>query len=237
MTDKILPSDGDDVAALGAALRPYISDRGGRWLPVKERFERYFSGDYTGATFETYAASRFDPYAITGDDLVAVTLLSIEIRRTTTSGFTCEAAIALDASAAVISDLLVQIPIDRALHTLGDADFDRWLGSGSAADTLYTLLRGSGVPRVASHKLMARMRPHLFPIRDSVVERALGLERSHYWWNPWWRVLTGDPALVRELKAVPRPRSAEHLGVLRTADIAVWTAEKIPKSSPGSVSP
>jgi hypothetical protein len=222
------PSQGGSPEALRAGLRRYLSTGGGRWLPVEERLRRYFEDGYTGAAFETYGASRFDPYAITGDDLVAATMLSIQIRRTTTSGISCDAATKLDVALDLVGDLLRLIPVDRPLHTLSSEEFEQSLGPGSPSDRLYSVLTGAGVPRVARHKLMARKRPHLFPVRDTVVEGALGLATSDLWWRPWWEALSGNASLVEELAAVPKPAAAQHLGVLRTADIAVWGAEKMP---------
>jgi len=218
-----------DASALRAALRPYLSRESGEWLPIEKRFEEYFSDRYTGAAFETFGASRFDPCAITGDDLVAVTMLSIEIRRTTRSGIKCSAAVELDRAAGQVGDLLQLIPIDQPLHTLTAEEFERWLGPGSPSDRLYSVLDGAGVPRVARHKLMARKRPHLFPVRDTVVERALGMAKSELWWRPWWEALAGDRSLVDELAAIRHRARAEHLSIVRTADIAVWGAEMMPR--------
>lgn len=226
MTDQTPRAGG--ASALRAALRPYLSSDAATWLPVEERFREYFSGRYTGAAFETFGASRFDPYAITGDDLVAVTMLSIEIRRTTKSGITCEAATEIELASDLVGDLLRLIPIDRPLHTLSGPEFERWLGPGSPSDRLYARLKEAGVHRVARYKLMARKRPHLFPIRDTIVEGALGMANSELWWRPWWEALAGDRSLVDDLAAIRKPPAAKDLSVLRTADIAVWGAEKMP---------
>ena len=214
----------DGASRVRSGLWRYLDD-GGPWAPVRQRIATYVR-ENEGAAFESYGAARFNPHVITGDDLVSLTMLSIQLRLTTTSGITAAAAIAIEGSSDNFEALLRQIPSGRPLHSLTEPEFDRWLGPGSAGAALYADLRSSGVPRVACHKLMARKRPHLFPVRDGVVERALRLKTSRLWWQPWWRALSGDPDLVTRISSVELPVTARHLSVLRIADIAVWTAAR-----------
>jgi hypothetical protein len=55
---------------------------------VKTILKNYFSS-YTGGNFETYGHN--DPFAINSDDLIAVTMLSMEIKQQTRSGISPQA--------------------------------------------------------------------------------------------------------------------------------------------------
>lgn len=187
-----------------------------------ELVKQYVGGAYTGAAFDVYGHN--DPFAIAPDDLIAVTMLSIQINENSTAAIRPSAIVALRAKAGQIAALLTQLPLDRDLHTLTQGEFDAWLAPGSPGDALYALIRQDiSFPRVATHKLLARKRPSLLPIRDTVVERALGLTGpDDGWWRPWWRTLTTDDAIVSQLRAVRRSAGTEHLSLLRVADIVIW---------------
>ena len=181
---------------------------------------RTYSAGYTGAAFDTYGHN--DPAAITGDDLIAVSILSIQIRDKSTSALRPTSILALDSLAGRITDLLGRLPADRELHTLGESEFERWLGADSPGDELYWLLRQqAAIPRVAVYKLLARKRLTLLPIRDTVVEKALG-QTAAPWWRPWWETLAGDPDIVAHLDRIRQASGAGHLSLLRVADIVIW---------------
>lgn len=98
------------------------------------------------------------------------------------------------------------------------------------ADALYEILRQEiSLPRVATHKLLARKRPQLFPIRDSVVEEALGLSgQNDPWWRPWWMALSTDDALVCHLHDIRHLAGTPQLSLLRVADIVIWLRQREP---------
>jgi hypothetical protein len=191
-----------------------------------ELVRQYLGGAYTGAAFDVYG--RNDPFAITSDDLIAVTMLSIPVSETSTSAMRPSAILDLQAKSGEIESLLNQLPLDRDLHTLTQDEFGSWLGSGSPGDALYHLIRQHiSFPRVATHKLLARKRPMLLPIRDTVVERALGLgRRNDKWWRPWWVALSTDDALVPRLRAIRQLAGTQYLSLLRIADIVIWLQSK-----------
>jgi hypothetical protein len=181
---------------------------------------RTYSAGYTGAAFDSYGHN--DPVRITGDDLIAVSMLSIQIREQSNSSLRPSSIRTLDSLAASITELLAAVPTDRDLHTLSEPEFDRWLGPGSPGDELYWLLRKeAAIPRVAVYKLLARKRLALLPIRDTVVEKALR-QTADPWWRPWWDTLARDPELVAHLEEIRRRSGAEHLSLLRVADIVIW---------------
>lgn len=180
----------------------------------------YGAGGYTGAAFDTYGSN--DPDRITGDDLIAVSMLSIHIREHSNAALRPSSIRTLDSLAGSIAKLLAAVPADRNLHTLSEAEFDRWLGPGSPGDDPYWLLRKqAGIPPVAVYKLLARKRLALLPIRDSVVSKALR-QTAKLWWRPWWETLADDPDIVARLEEIRRLSGAAHLSLLRVADIVIW---------------
>ncbi len=185
---------------------------------------RTYRAGYTGAAFDTYG--RNDPARITGDDLIAVSMLSIQIREQGNAALRPTSILALERLEGAVTELLAAVPADRDLYMLSGAEFERWLGSGSAGEVLYWLLRQqAAIPRVAVYKLLARKRLALFPIRDTVVEKALG-QTADPWWRPWWETLAVDPEIVARLEEIRRLSGASHLSLLRIADIVVWMTHR-----------
>lgn len=181
------------------------------------------SGEFTGGSFESYGTNY--PSTITADDLVAVSMLSIEIRLNSRSGITPVHAIALERRADEISELLSKVPHDIDLHTLDEDGYASILDQGGPAWSLYDLLRDKDVislPNVATHKLLARKRPRLLPVFDSVIKRTLNPTGA---WDTWWTALNTRPELVARLDEIRIEANASQLSLLRTADVAVWMQE------------
>lgn len=184
----------------------------------------YCAGGYTGAAFDTYGHN--DPRRVTADDLIALSMLSIQIREQSTSALRPSSIRTLDSLSSRIAEMLAGLPADRELHTLTEPEFERWLGPESPGDHLYWLLRNeASVPRVAVYKLLARKRLSLMPIRDTVVEKALR-QKADPWWRPWWQTLSGDPDLVAHLGVIRQASGALRLSLLRVADIVVWMTHR-----------
>jgi len=228
-------SAGFDEDAVRRRLRHHLGldpDSGAPVSPgaageASDLLKRYVGGEYTGAAFDLYRRS--DPWSITSDDLVAVTMLSISINESSNSTIRPSAVLQIHAQSRRIAGLLSQLPLARDLHTLRADDFDAWLDAGSPGEPLYELLRHKiSLPRVATHKLLARKRPQLFPIRDSVVENALSLSgQQDRWWRPWWAVLSSDDALVahlHEIRQLFRHAAPESAACGRHRDLAAQQA-------------
>ena len=170
------------------------------------------------------------PFNITGDDLVAVTMLSIEIKTKTKNGISPASAIHIEERQPAINALLTQLPVHAKLHELtGDEAVALLLHKDSPAWRLWDLvldaLHGQGTDKwVAAYKLLARKRPHLLPIRDNDTWTALGRPstRRSIWWELWWDALSGNPAIIDRLKELREEAVATHLSLLRVADIVVW---------------
>jgi hypothetical protein len=190
-----------------------------------ELVKRYVGGAYTGSAFDVYG--RNDPFAITSDDLIAIGMLSIQVAENSTSAIRPSAILELQIESGRIASLLNQLPLARDLHTLNQDEFDSWLGPGSPGEALYNLIRRRvSFPRVATHKLLARKRPQLLPIRDTVVEDALGMAGSDDWWRPWWEALRTEEVLVSRLRAIRQSAGTDYLSLLRVADIVIWLQNK-----------
>lgn len=201
-------------------LNDAIADKNGFDGSAADALRAYFRG-FDGARFHDYDLEASHTDRITPGDLVAVTFLSMEISRRTSSGITPQMACAIEDLAAEITGHLRGVPSDRELHTLSSDEFNRWLGKNSPGERLWRILReGLRFHRVATYKLLARKRPHLMPIRDSAADRALG--KGQLWWRPWWEALSSSPVTVHRLMELRSEVGLPELSLLRVADIVIW---------------
>lgn len=194
-------------------LDEIVEERVPRHEAVNKLTEYFSSGRYTGSHFDRLEGGG-DRVAtrnrITADDIVAVSMLSVQIP--------AGAAVALLGDrAAVISALLSEIPS----AALQEVSFDV-LDEGSPADRLWHLLNGiDDVGWVTANKLLARKRPHLLPVYDRVVRAALHAP-TNFWACLWtyfderadrsdlWSALRGSVGGV------------EDISLLRCIDVALW---------------
>lgn len=199
---------------------------------AKRYAEAYFAPDprfpgvgiFTGSHFESLGADQNLPNQITASDLLAVGTLSVNVP--------ARANIALLGELAEeISGLLAQIPADMRIAALRDeSSFNDHLGPDSLAHTLWDLLRRNAEfdsrwdvgPTIAS-KIMARKRPHLIPIEDSVVNRVIGRGKQNSW-RLWWEALVADEYLEERASEVREHISRPQLSTLRTLDIVLWSS-------------
>ena len=204
------------------------TNREGNVTALAAYFGLKSSQPFDGSLFETYCAQDTDPNRIQSADLVAVTLLSMEIRRESRSGISTANVLLLEKLEPQVSRLLRKIPNNRELHTLSNREFERYLGDASPASRLFRLLKDDAkMHRVATYKLLARKRPNLLPVRDSVTEKVLG--SSPTWWSSWHYALTTEPSLASELRklrseAAKSNKKISKLSLLRVADIAIWNS-------------
>lgn len=157
------------------------------------------------------------------DDLLAASFLSVR--------FSPKAAIGLlEERREEVTALLSQIPNDLDLADLGPDDFKEVLGEESAAWRLWDLLRGKdlskgwGIGPTKASKLLARKRPRLIPIWDSVVGKEVRLKNSLTQWSEWHEALTQEGGTlarhlgeVQRLAGLPQPVST-----LRAMDVVLW---------------
>jgi hypothetical protein len=179
--------------------------------------ERREDGDplYTGAVFDRLAGGGAAPKVadrFTADDLTAVTMLSVSIDP--------RAALRmLETEAKDLSALLAEIPVDLDLI---NAD-DHHIGPDSPADELWRRVdRYHRVGETTTSKLLARKRPRLLPVIDSVVREALGVSWSGDYWRQM-RDFLGEPERWRFLRQARADAGLEdEVSVLRCFDVLVW---------------
>ena len=193
---------------------------------ARELVRLYFAGasgqpHYTGALFQAIGGSGDAPAhddVIRAEDLLAVSALSVNVPP-------AGAHAILGFLASEITTSLHDIEVSDKLT--GTADM---ISPGSAAQRLWSLLRepvargGAGLGPVTTSKVLARKRPLLIPIYDSVVAWVLGITTSVGYWGALRATLLADEGalddritrLAGELDGTP-----EH-SFLRALDIALW---------------
>lgn len=195
---EILRARSEDVAE--ALLREYFGPEGTRTA-------------YSGAHFETLGG-RWDelpPDEITASDLLAVSTLSVDVPASATIRI-------LGPEVATISRLLRSIPADTDLP---DAP-DNLVDGGAAAD-LWALLRAMpGMGPTTTSKLLARKRPRLVPIYDSVVATVFGARNSGGYWRAMRDLVHTDGIWQRAEQLRTRAAIDPVVTPLRVIDVVVW---------------
>ena len=170
-----------------------------------------FGHFYTGAAFDTWDSTGTrsqDVNVFTADDLVAVTFLSVRVGP-------LAAHLLLDERRSDFSKLLEKIGPD---HDLADEaeeiprDWPAWV-----LDKELMSLPDVG-PTIAS-KLIARKRPRLVPVYDSVVCKVLGTKKSH--WEPIRAALGENNRALHDRLLGLRKQAVlpEEVSVLRVLDV------------------
>jgi hypothetical protein len=112
-----------------------------------------------------------------------------------------------------VCDLLGQIDSKTDLWAEdGDEQLDATLPLWNLLDSL------DAVGDTKASKLLARKRPRLIPITDSIVASAVGTP-GHTW--PTLRLCFQDESFRERLENL-RPDSAEGISLLRIFDVAIW---------------
>ena len=193
---------------------------------VSEYFTKLYRNDLpqTGSRFDDWAGGgdkKEVAHVITADDVLAVSFLSVQV--------TARAAIGLlEARAGEVSNLLEQIPTDVDLSAVGAGEYAAIMGSQSPANQLWRLLRGSdtyrwGIGPTTASKILARKRPRLIPIFDSIVGPLMGHQTCKGQWQTWHSVLTDGSGLPDRLKAIQAKAGIDkEISDLRTMDVVLW---------------
>lgn len=194
--------DPDDRRAL-AVLRQYYGTRGQ-------------TGKFTGARFDTWdtTGTRWaDRDRFTADDIVAVSLLSVNVSAPA-------AILLLGSQADAFNDLLTELGDDRDLSEEHEPWSDDWVGWVLHKE----LLKLPDVGPTTASKLLARKRPRLRPIYDSVVAEVIGSQRL---WEPLRALLTADPALHERLLHLRGEAGlTDDVSALRVFDVVTWMEGK-----------
>lgn len=204
-----------------ARLRPIVSSP-----EMPDRVIEYFSehaeaGDrFTGRWFERFAGGGDRPdvaNVFTSDDLVALSLLDVPVE-----GPAALELLGFDRlSTRDWSNLLAAVPNDLDATQPEGQEFLR--DDGSAAVVLWkTLLEVPRFGTTRAGKLLARKRPHLIPVHDSVIAREIGAG------DRWWATVADfmaeseNVATLRSVHAsLPVARRTE-VSLLRVLDVAIW---------------
>lgn len=199
-----LGDPGEDSQAL-AFLGTYYGKPSGR-------------NSYTGAKFDSWDSTGTRPTDVdrfTADDLVSVSFLSVHVPG--------EGAIdILRDGAEEINSLLAQVGPDRDLaYEPGpiERDWPAW-----SLNTRLRVLYNIG--SVIASKLMARKRPRLIPIYDSVVTEVTGTQ--HLQWEPLRLALAADSQALhhRLLRLRDAAGLPEQVSALRVFDVISWMEGK-----------
>ena len=191
---------------------------------ARATLQTYFTpepdGTFSGAHFERIGGGGDRPqtaHTITADDLVALTTLSVDVPGAT-------AVRILGSRSNEIGDLLGKIPTTLDLVDAQPSD----IGPDSPVWQLYELLRSMrGLGRTKVSKLLARKRPRLIPIYDSVIGRELSIRRGAHW-EPLAAALNADSQrLHKQLIAIRDDAGiGDDISPLRTLDVLVWMTGK-----------
>lgn len=182
---------------------------------------QYFTSSRSGRYFEAFAGGGDrDEVAntITAEDLISTALLAVPIPGDAALGILGEAADA-------ITENLKVIPRDVEL---ADATPDMFDDRSPAAE-LWRIVRASGAKRwgigpTRASKILARKRPKLIPIYDSVVASEFHLKTSSTQWVDWHRILNEDGGALQSRLIQIRKLAAldTTVSTLRVLDVAVW---------------
>lgn len=169
--------------------------------------DAYFDpdGPFAGSAFDTLEPG--PPNAITSADLLAVTFLDVRVRPLAVRRM-------LGQDAAKLERLLAGLPVGVTLWEATDADL---AAMAAAWDYLCSY---KGIAGVMAGKLLARKRPMLVPVVDSVILAALDGPP-----NDTWATLAAalqDEDRRRRIEALRPPTAPEAVSTLRLLDVALW---------------
>lgn len=129
----------------------------------------------------------------------------------------------------ILDDDLAQVPAELDLAELQANEFDKVLGEDSPVLQLWKVLRGQdtgrwGMGETRTSKLIARKRPKLIPIYDSVVGPLMGLSKNSVGqWKRWHTVLTDGTGLPQRLQKIRATSEiSDPISDIRIMDIVLW---------------
>lgn len=195
-----LPTD-QDVHSAARRLRVSLVTPGLR-VAVAAYFQE---PTFAGMTFNDLGAN--PPREIVADDLLAVSLLDITWRPQVIR-------VLLETHKQELSAMLAQVPQSVDLWDASDACLRQ-------IDVIWDALTSiEGIGTASATKLLARKRPRLCPISDSLVIKAVDVPGRT--WDVLRRLLQ-DQAARAEVEAL-RPAAATSASLLRILDVALWVS-------------
>ncbi|MFC9732537.1 DUF6308 family protein [Streptomyces roseolus] len=174
---------------------------------------------YTGARFERLAGGGDRPEAanrFTPADFIAVATLSVEIPARAVL------QVLEPPGRNPYAPLLSKIPVDLDLAAANE----RHIAEDSPAWSLWQSLRDvDDIGPIGAGKLLARKRPRLLPVYDSVIKRVFERPPTDltFWSDVRHALRADDHRLVSHLEAARSLAGiGEDIGVLRILDTAAW---------------
>lgn len=167
-------------------------------------------GPFAGIIFDSVGTDGKNPDRFTESDLLAVTLLDVVIKAPVVRRLLADEPEAADDFRADLHEVRADLDIWNA----ADADFD-------AAERVWQRLRKyPGIDWVTAGKLLARKRPRLIPVIDSVIVEAVGAPGAGYW--EAYRSALGDSDRLSRVRYL-RPAGLDStVSDLRVLDTALW---------------
>lgn len=199
---------------------PQFELRGGM-----RRYRR--GGSYTGAFFEAMVGAGDSPDTFSIVDIVALWTLSVEPRASMIEEILRDVNPVIEPTLAVWPDRdLAELSTDEVvvLNGAGPGGNALQVGSGPGLLPVWQALRAvKGMGPTRTSKLLAKKRPKLIPIYDSVVAKVLGLEDSTDHWLVMHALLRAEHgALHRMLQELGESAEGQGLSALRIFDILAW---------------
>lgn len=178
-----------------------------------ELVDRYFDpeGPFAADTFDLMGDN--DPHRFTRDDLLALNCLDERVPPLTMRKF-------------LTPDIQAKLS-QYLLAIAGDTELGRPSSEPdlAAAAALWSYLRSrdfDGIGKVKAGKLLARKRPKLVPIVDSVVEKVVSPVSGPWpYWDAYRQFMSSTQHRAR-LEQVRPARVADTISLLRVLDVAVW---------------
>jgi hypothetical protein len=176
--------------------------------------DRYFGFNglkeiFQGRNFEWFS-SETDKSVFLPKDFLAISALSVDVPAETQR-------LLLEDIDAKFNQLLVACEkYETECRMLKNMD---WLWESDTPFTrLYVAVEAlPGVGRVVCSKLLAAKFPHLIPIRDSRVEKLLGIKPTGLWWKPLHEIHDAVKPALMTLSGIDSAASS-----LRALDVLLW---------------
>ncbi|MCT1653832.1 DUF6308 family protein [Brachybacterium muris] len=218
------------------AFREMVLDKTNEALFVGYLAEYSAGGRYTGAYFnEVTTTTGWHPDCIEISDVVALSLLSVTLKPEAANYFLADSEDRKDLSRA----LSAQPDRDLASLTVEEAVA---LEAGNLNEAWRLIKKADGVGQTRTSKLLARKRPRLIPIWDSVISDVLGLPGTKDMWKIFHAALTEDMNYLggstnldeRLGELADRAGVSDRYSRLRVLDILAWMYGK-KKGKPSEV--